>query len=287
MKQCRTIWFRVRQLKPFGCEIRSLVALALMLFVASASAQENRFKLVLGSYLVDSFDTSVSVTEESAGIGVLIDPAKTLNLETEDTVFRFEGHYRFTDEHMIHFGWYQIKSDGRVALQEEIDWVDENGDAITIPIGAEVNTTLQYDIYKLGYMWSFYHTEKVELRVGAGLHVTQLKLGLTADVTSSGVSAEKVDTTLPLPVLSVGLTYNITPKLNWYFKTEALALSFEDWDGTYVDSELGMEYSMFKHFGVGVGLGTNSLKIEEDSEDYQLHFENRITGLMVYVAGNF
>lgn len=272
---------------PKYCGPRITIGLCVLMFGYNVQAKDGYLKISLGGYLVDRFDTTMSLTDESAGLGVAIDPAKTLDLETEQSVFRLEGVYQFNDVHAFTFSWYRISSEGEVSLKEEIDWIDENGEPITIPVGAEVNTTLDYDIYKVGYLWSYYHTDKVELTAGAGLHVTKINIDLVSDVTSSGISAKAVDTSIPLPVVSVGLSYNITPNLFWFFNAEAFALAFDEWDGVYTDTKLGIEYTPFSMVGFGLGVGTNSLLVNEETRDYRLKFENRITGLMLYVSGYF
>jgi len=83
------------------------------------------------------------------------------------------------------------------------------------------------------------------------------------------------------------LTYHVTPKFMWYIKSEAFAISIDDWSGTYTDSTLAMEYRAWKNVGLGLGLGTNALKIIEDTGDYKFQYDNRITGLNLYVAGYF
>ena len=62
------------------------------------------------------------------------------------------GYYRFTKEHALSYAWYKISSRGNKAIEEEFDWVDENGDQITIPIGAKVDSIIEYEIFKLGYL---------------------------------------------------------------------------------------------------------------------------------------
>jgi hypothetical protein len=62
-------------------------------------------------------------------------------------------------------------------------------------------------------IWTFHHSDKVELAAGLGLHVTKIAMGLEAETTSSGVDAKNVSVTAPLPVLSFSLRYNVTPKL--------------------------------------------------------------------------
>ena len=164
---------------------RTFIFLLAMFIVAinPVQAEEtvpDKFRIALGGYSVFRYDSLMSLTDANLGAGISISPEDTLGLKTEQSVVRLDGHYRFTKKHALTFSWYSISSDGNKSLEEEFDWLDENGDAITIPIGASVDTSLDYDIYKVGYLYSFHHTDKVELAVGAGLHMTRIEVGLNA-----------------------------------------------------------------------------------------------------------
>ena len=183
--------------------------------------------------------------------------------------------------------WYHISNDGERAIQKDIEWLDRNGNVITIPLGATVNSSLDYDIVKLAYQWSFYHNDKVELSVGGGLHLTDIDVKLAASATSSGGSASEARSLLPLPVISFRLGYDVTSKLNWYLQTELFSLSIDDWDGIYTDFQLGMEYRVMKNLGLGIGLGTNSLKVSKKTDKSHFDYDNRLTGVHLFVSGNF
>jgi hypothetical protein len=256
-------------------------------FAYAEEAVPDKFKIALGGYSVFRYDSTISLTEPEIGGGISISPEDTLGLKGTQTVLRLTGHYRFSRKHALIYSWYSISADGNKVVEEEFDWLDENGDTITIPIGAEVDSSLDYDIFKAGYLWSFYHTDKVELAAGAGLHVTRIAIGMHAETTSSGIDTQDVATTVPLPVFSFNLTYNLTPKFSWDLRAEAFALKFEDWDGVYTDISLSMEYRAFKNVGLGIGLNTNSLKVTESTSEHKFAYDNSITGILVYAAAYF
>ena len=255
--------------------------------VHAEEAVPDKFRIALGGFSVFRYDSLMSLTDTNLGAGISISPEDTLGLKTEQSVVRLDGHYRFTDVHALTFSWYSISSDGNKSLAKEIDWIDENGDAITIPIGASVDTSLDYDIYKVGYLYSFHHTDKVELAVGAGLHMTRIGVGLNAQATGLTGEVRDVSTTLPLPVLGFALVYQVTPKFSWHLKSEFFALEFDKWDGRYTDTTLGMEYRFFKHVGLGIALAGNSLKVTEDTDDYKFSYDNRVTGVLINAAAYF
>ena len=271
---------------------KSVLLLVAMLFsvINPAHAEDSvpeKIKIAIGGYSVFRYDSTMSLTDPALGAGISIRPEDTLGVDSRQTVLRLDGYYRFTGKHALSYSWYSISSQGNKTLDEEFDWLDENGDPITIPVGAKVDTALDYDIFKVAYLWSFHHTDKVELAAGAGLHMTRVGVNLQTDTTSSGTDTRDVSTTVPLPVLSFGLSYKVTPKVQWFLKAEAFALKFDDWEGLYTDTALGLEYRAFNNIAFGIGLGSNSLKITESASDYKFIYDNRITGLVLDVAAYF
>jgi hypothetical protein len=128
----------------------------------------------------------------------------------------------------------------------------------------------------------------VELGVGAGAHITRLAVGLDASLTDPPSSAiEQVDVSVPLPVLSFVLSYQINPKWHWHLKTEVFALKFDKWAGTYTDATFGVEYRAWKNVALGVGLSSNNLEIEEEDPGYELKYNQTIAGGLLYVATYF
>ena len=271
---------------PGAASIACIVTILLSIGVADAQNIE-KLKMSVGGFSVFKYTSLISLTSPTVGLGVAFSPVDTLGWKGEQTVLRLDGRYRFTNKHALSMSWYHISNDGERTIQKDIEWLGRDGDVITIPLGANVNSSLDYDILKLAYQWSFYHNDKVELSVGGGFHLTDIKVNLAASTTISGESASKAQSLVPLPVISFRLGYDVTPKLNWFLQTELFALSFDDWDGTYSDLQLGMEYRVIKNLGLGVGLGNNSLKLLEETDRSRFDFSNRVSGFHFFISGNF
>jgi hypothetical protein len=47
-----------------------------------------------------------------------------------------------------------------------------------------VKSSLKTEIFRLGYLWSFYRSDKMQVAFGGGLHTTRLTVGLDASVTN-------------------------------------------------------------------------------------------------------
>lgn len=256
--------------------------------VRAEQSRPDKFRLAITSYTVEKSDSTISVTEPNLGAGISLSPRDTLGLSLENTVLRIDGYYRFNSNHGLSYSWFNIDTSGEKSLEDTIEWTDRDGNRIVIPVGAQVVSSMEIETFKLGYFWSFYNSGKLEMALGAGLHVTELSLGLDASVTlPPNSSIQNVDTTLPLPVVSLAIRYNVTPAFQWNLKAETFALEFDNWYGSFTEVTFGVEYRAWKHVALGAAITRNSLEIEEDDPDYFLKYENRISGGMLYVATYF
>ena len=248
---------------------------------AAEDLNPDKFKFTVGGYSIFRYDSKVALSSGNGGAGVFIDPKETLGLNSEQTVGRMTGYYRINKTHSVNFSYYKISSSANKVVEKEFEW---NGEII--PVGATVSSALDYEILKLGYLWSFHHTDKIELGVGAGLHVTRVDFDLQSSSTVGNNDGD-ANVTAPLPVISFGLNYSVTPKFSWMVKTEFFGIKYEDYTGIYTDTSLVMEYRFVKHFGLGLGFGTSSLEVEQDGSDKNFSYANRISGALMYATLHF
>ncbi len=267
------------------------VATLLLVIAGQAMAEEvklDKFRFAIGGYTLNRYDSTVSLTDPNLGTGISISPQNTLGIEVENTLLRIDGYYRFHPKHSLTYSWYSINSVGSKTIEKEFEWLDPDGNTVTVPVGAEVFSLLDYEIFKIGYLWSFHHTDKVEIGIGGGLHITRLAIGLDASTTTPpSQSLQDAKTTVPLPVFSLVLNYNVTTKFLWYLKSEVFLFKYDNLIGSYRDTTLGMEYRFWKSLALGVGLSSNSLEIEERDPDHLLYFKNSISGGLIYLAAYF
>ncbi len=69
-----------------------------------------------------------------------------------------------------------------------------------------------------------------------------------------------------------------------------LALSPRDTlglDGEQTVFRLDSEYRFTEHFGVGAGIGSNSLEVVRERDNTRFEFDNRVTGLHLFVTAHF
>ncbi|MBV1916258.1 MAG: DUF2490 domain-containing protein [Pseudomonadales bacterium] len=280
-----------------GLPVPVIFSLMISVLMSSFSAladdpvrvQDNKIKLSIGAYVVAEADTYFSLTERDVGLGISISPHDTLGTDFEQSVFQLDGSYRFNEEDAVKVSWYKISSSGGNEVSKEFTWLDEDGNEITIGAGSESSSKLDFEIVDLAYLWTFYNSDKVELRASAGLHIT--RLGIEIEVTNTGTSTkttgERVAVTIPLPTFGLGVSYHITPQWRWHAQANLFAIRYDDWRGSYSDVEFLLEYQPADNFSVGMGVGSNKLKLTEETSDHIFSFDNRLTGFLFQISTMF
>lgn len=265
--------------------IKKTLLILLLIFSTQLSAQvKDKFKINIGSMFVTNFETDMQLTPKNLPVSARVNTKDTLGMTSDTNVFRLDGYYRFSDTHSIDFSYFSVKSDGHKNITKDIKWGDS-----TISSGATVDSHFDMDIYKINYAYSFYHNEKVELGLTAGLHVTTIGLGLKANGTVDGVTQDNYSSgasvTIPLPVFGLKGEYTIIDNTLFVnYKTEYFFLEYEDYRGALVTSALNLEYHFIDNYGVGVGYNSNKIILDMDNGDKKLQVKNDLSGVMVYLT---
>ena len=259
---------------------RVLLVLLVVLGIAHAEV-EDKFKISLGTMHVVNFETEMQIAPKGIPIGARINTKDQLNMKSDTNVFRLDGYYRFNDTHSIDFSYFSVNSDGHTA--DSIEW-DGN-----VSISGNIASYFNMDVYRLNYVYSFYHNDKVELALTLGFHVTAVELGLAAYGTVDGVAdssySSGTSVTVPLPVVGFKGEYTIIDKrLFVNYRADYFYLAFDDYKGSIVTTSLNIEYHFMDHFGMGIGYNANSVHVEEDGDDTQADIINNLSGAMVYIS---
>lgn len=240
---------------------------------AAVYAFPDKYMLRLGAYIVDGADTQFSVSKD--GLGAVIDYSRDLGGDSRDTIPRIDAYYRFNPRHRIDFTSFSIDRKGSRTL--EIDVTIDGTDYFR---SETLNSDIKYTLYKLGYGYSFYHSEKVELSLSAGLNFTTYDFKFS---TSAGDKAESAGFTAPLPMFGLRMGYAITPKWSVNYVAESFFIDFEDTiKGALVNYELNTEYKLFKNFAIGAGLARMGSNVDVNDDDYSGKVSDSYRGYTVF-----
>jgi hypothetical protein len=187
-------------------------------------------------------------------------------------------------KHRLDFTWHSNRRKGETTAAQTI----EIGE-IEINPGDSVKTSLDLDVIRVGYSYSFFQDDRMDLAVGGGLYVMPIVFKVEANgVVQANVSESF---TAPLPVFSLRADFAIIPK--WFLRNriDAFYLKYDNFQGGIVDTRIALEWEAFKHIGFGLAWDNFRLKAEAEGDDSAIPllgtFQFQTLGVMLYVKGYF
>lgn len=264
------------------------VALFLALTTVPSSAADNtaynlpweKFNLQAGVFFAG---LNNQVTVGAPGAGVAIDVESLLGLNVQNTVFRAGAAYRIGSQrrHRLDLDYLYFNRSGDKTIGQDIE-VDNT----VISAGTRVQTKYNFQILRLGYSYSFFQDDRMDLGVGIGIFVMPLKFELSASGLGSGQGELKF--TAPLPAVALRGDFAITKR--WFLRTNVdfFYLEYQSFTGYLVDTRLAVEYNPWQHFGLGLGVDNFRMVLTRDGNsdypgvDFQGDIKNQFLGVQLY-----
>jgi hypothetical protein len=244
----------------------------------SDKAQEKpweRFSLNLGGGIT-FLKSDVRIGSESTGISVNVEDA--LGLDTDMVVLRAEGILRLGESrrHRLDFGYFDLSRSGTKTTGRDITI----GNTL-YPTGTTVDTEFDLKLFKGAYSYSLVQDDRIDFGLGAGLYVAPIDFRVSNSVSGA---REESSSTSPLPFLELHIDYALTPKLFLKQKLDLFYAEYKDFKGRLVDASIGLEYNIWKHFGLGLAFNIFSLHVEDkgDATNLKGSIDLAFSGLMLY-----
>ena len=254
---------------------------ALLVLTASpfvAAEDDHKFSVSLGVFVNDR-ESTTTVGIQGGRSGTEVDLEKDLDMDRSDTVFRLDGYYRFSDTHRIDFSAFDLSRSSNKSLDFDIDWGGAN-----YPAGTTVDSSLDLNIYKLAYTWSFVKRDKGYLGVTGGIYIADMDL-LMAVENSGELSGGGV--TAPLPVIGVRGEYQFSDKWSLRASGEFFALEYNDFDGSLTDLYVGVDYQLFDNAAIGAGLNSVQLDLGVDAPSLSGDVDWKYSGGLLFLKFDF
>lgn len=218
----------------------------------------------LGAYFAD-MNTSFRLGASNVGIGVSIDAEEFLGLTTNDSAFRIDAGYRLSKSkrHMLDLGWFSFDRESEKKLGEDVVLPPEMG-GDTLYVGTVISSFFKFDIIKLKYKYALILDDRVDMSLGVGFYIMPVRIGLGR----KGDELKDEDVTAPLPVFGLGADVILTK--HWLLRQnlDLFFLKIGDFKGSIINAQAAVEYSNWKHWGVGAGVDGLQLRIQAEGKDY-------------------
>lgn len=262
----------------------ALVSLVLLLALAGSQAfaqtafSDRRFNITAGSFFQSS-DTTIRIDGEEFGTEINLEDE--LGFDTDDSLSRFSFDWRFADKHSLSGGYYRLRRDASKRIQEEIIF-DDN----VYPVDTFVEAETSLTFYEFSYTYWLMNREKNAIGITGGLVGVSIKAGLSASPQSGGTTEISSKATTDLPVPLIGASYRHRFGQHFGLTCDATFLpeiTYDNYTGSSLNLNVGLEYEFLDHYGVGVAYDAFSIDFEAEGDKAVGKFEYDIEGPQAYV----
>ena len=198
----------------------------------------------------------------SKSVGLEVSPEDALGLDSSVSAFRADALWRFTSNrrHRFDLSYIDLRRASTKTLEADIQIKDR-----VFSTGTTVDSLFDVQVIKAAYSYSLFQDERFDLGLSGGLYVMPIRIKLSS--TSSG-AAEDEGITAPLPVLGLRFDFAITPKFFLKESIDVFYFQYQNFSGGLFDAKVGLEYNIWKHFGVGVAYEYFRLQVKAEGQDY-------------------
>ncbi len=240
----------------------TFVFLALMpLSVAAAAEEWPTFDFRAGGYIA-TFNSDIRINDSGGIRGTDTDIEDVLDVDDGLSKFRLDAKWRFQPRHSLEFSYYDVSRDGRRNIDRELTIGDE-----TYLIGTNIKSKFDFSVYKFSYAYSFYQTEETDLSVSLGLHAIDFGLEVKGEILNLPVNRESRDVVLPLPVLGVNYSRQLSGPFSIGVEVDLFAIEYGDYKGNLWDANLTLDVDISERFGAYLGYNYVDMGIESEDED--------------------
>jgi hypothetical protein len=220
-----------------------------------------RFSLNVGGF-VANLNSDFRIGSQSLGVGLDVNPEDALGLDSSLFVFRADALWRFTSNrrHRFELSYYDLRRASTKTLEADIQINDK-----IFSTGTTVDTLFDLQVIRAGYSYSLIQDDRIDLGISAGLYVMPIRIKISS-TTSGEIGDEGI--TAPLPVAGLHFDFAITPKFFLKQSIDVFYFQYQNFQGGLLDTRVGVEYNIWKHFGVGVAYEYFRLQVKAEGQDY-------------------
>jgi len=251
------------------------------------------FKLNLGYYR-PNFSSKVAVGLPGSSVPPgTIDGEQDLGLDNNLGGARFDGYWRFADRHRLMFGYYKLDRSASRVLTKDIGPINIPGLPSNeyILAGSNINTEAKWEVFILGYGYSFYKTDTVEIAGQIGLNVAQLstQIGGTLYTTTNNVTpltGTTAGSTVTAPLPAIGFSGDWALDDRWRIRGHAggFKITIQDVDANVVDAGLAGEYRVYGNIWGGLGYSILNASAKVNKTDSNASLDWRTGGWQLYAS---
>jgi hypothetical protein len=239
----------------------------------------------LGAFHPDIDTTARIDTASGTSIGTELS-FEALGLPRKKTLPTLLVGARLGSAWRAEFEYFRLSRSGSSTLDAQIA-VDDTVYAAS----ARLDIRIVSDIYRLSGGYSFIKTSWAELGAVAGLHVTQLDIGIAGTGTVAGQATaratEEQRQTVPLPTLGLYGALAFAPGWQSTARVDYFSLRRGGYDGRLVNAQANVLYRFTPQVALGAGWRIDDYKVSADRSTFRGRLQYRFTGPQAFVEAAF
>ncbi|MEH6549606.1 MAG: hypothetical protein V7711_10310 [Pseudomonadales bacterium] len=279
-------------------KLSTSIPAGLLIFMSTSSYADNLWEngldIRLGAMWTDS-STIVHLNGEDIGgdIGIEDD----LNMEENAITGRLGLGWRFKDRHQITFDLYTLHRDGRSNATGDFNFYTDEDEFVEVEGGAQVDTTLNFDIADVSYRYSIIQNSKHHLSASVGLYWMDIQFSIEASgkgkitidgelLEGDGVIQESATVGAPMPLIGAQYNYAITPQWTLDLNARYFGITVDPYSGSISNFNVTTTYFFDKVY-LGGGITWVDVDVDIEDDDWRGGIEWKFTGPHIFVGTRF
>lgn len=264
--------------------LASVAGIALSATPAAAQALNDKYWIEVSAYFPKA-NTTVNVSRPGLP-GTEIDMESDLDLDDSETLPAIYAGARLGKRWVVAGEYYGLDRTGSRTVDRDIDF-----DGATFPVGVEVSSKMQSDIYRLTVGYAVFRNDRAELGAAIGLHATNFEIALQGDA-NVGVGVIRQQNSkrtflAPMPTVGVFGTFEVTPRLILTGRADYLSLDIGDYDGSILNAQAAIAYKVTDMIEVGAAYRYVDYGLDVDKGRYTASVDYDFSGPAVFIRAGF
>lgn len=271
-------------------QLTKLASLLVFSFTTTQAFADDLHPMISSKYWVSvgafypARNFSASAEAPGGQITPRADFESSLGIKDRPNILMAEFGWRFSDRWDVSLQRFASQRDGQATLQESIEW-----DGVTYDAGVDVSGKTKIGITRLVFSREFRDQGPHSLRLAAGLHLLNASAEISGVATLNDQTQEfrasKASASIPIP--NLGAWYRYSPSDKWLLTTRVdwFSANIGNFSGGIWNVSSGVNYSINKHFGVGLNYQYFELDGRLNVSDWRGELKTRFTGPFLHIDG--
>jgi opacity protein-like surface antigen len=238
---------------------------------------EDRLVIQLGAYS-PKVDTIFRLNGSGGQVGTEVSAEEDLGLKERNTLPAVLARLRLSERWRLEAEYLSLERENARTLSRTINWGDNS-----YTIGTTVNSSFNTEIYRIALGYAIVKDARMEVGLALGVHATDF----SATISATSVGSEEGEVLAPLPTVGLYGLYSLMPKLLVRGRVDVFSLKYEEYDGSLVNTTLGLDYQFWRNVGLGAAWRYIDYDLGITKSSYNGGIRYKFSGPMLYTILSF